>query len=192
MSPRAPSCDPPAPERRRRASRVPARLPAPAETPERGGTRDWASFPGPPALIAINTTSGTGQTYSLRYRFNLRRDVSWHDGQPFTAAAIAFSLLRLREAHQLRQRPGGADAHSVEIVLSRPAPFLISAFAGAESTPPPAPVRAADASVRQPRHRGAAGSAGQEGLNPAAAPTAACPASPEASAPACRSRARSR
>ncbi len=76
----------------------------------------------------------------LRYRFALRRVVTWHDGQPFTAADVAFSLLRLREAHparahHLRQRRRGAHArsHSVEIVLSRPAPFLISAFAGAES-----------------------------------------------------------
>ncbi|BCM83851.1 hypothetical protein mvi_23120 [Methylobacterium indicum] len=145
-------------------------LAAPAETPVRGGTLNWVFFPEPQAIIAINTTSGTGQTIGskinegllryatdmtplpnlatewaispdgLRYRFVLRRGVTWHDGQPFTAADVAFSLLRLREAHP-RGRITFAnvaevrtpDSHSVEIVLSRPAPFLISAFVGAES-----------------------------------------------------------
>ncbi len=145
-------------------------LAAPAETPIRGGTLNWVFFPEPQAIIAINTTSGTGQTIGskinegllrytydmtplpnlatewaispdgLRYRFALRRGVAWHDGRPFTAADVAFSLLRLREAHP-RGRITFAnvaevrtpDPHSVEIVLSRPAPFLISAFAGAES-----------------------------------------------------------
>ncbi len=40
-------------------------LTAPAETPLRGGTLSWVSFPEPQAIIAINTTSGTGQTIGI-------------------------------------------------------------------------------------------------------------------------------
>ncbi len=34
---------------------------AASETPVRGGTLNWAYYPDPSALIAINTSSGTGQ-----------------------------------------------------------------------------------------------------------------------------------
>ncbi|MGY2047863.1 ABC transporter substrate-binding protein [Methylobacterium sp. JK268] len=141
-----------------------------AAGPVRGGTLNWVFFPEPQAIIAINTSSGTGQTIGtkinegllsyaydlsprpqlatewsispdgLRYRFALRRGVTWHDGAPFTADDVAFSVWRLREAHP-RGRITFAnvtevltpDPHTAEIVLSRPAPFLITALAGAES-----------------------------------------------------------
>ena len=136
----------------------------------RGGTLRWAYFPEPSAIIAINTSSGTGQaigskinegllTYDhqlnplpalatdwaispdgLVYRFALRRGVKWHDGRDFTAADVAFSIERLREAHP-RGRATFAhvagidtpDPHRVEIRLARPVPYLITALSGSES-----------------------------------------------------------
>lgn len=80
-------------------------------------------------LFAINTSSGTGQAIGpkiveglftfdydlkpipqlatdwsvsddgLRYTFRLRDGVKWHDGADFTSADVAFSILRLKEAH---------------------------------------------------------------------------------------------
>jgi peptide/nickel transport system substrate-binding protein len=138
--------------------------------PSFGGTLNWVYFPDPSALIAINTSSGTGQTigskinegllsydYDLnprpvlatswtistdgtRYAFRLRPGVRWSDGRDFTSDDVAFSILRLKTAHP-RGRITFANVEAVEtpdaltavIVLAKPAPFLISALAGAES-----------------------------------------------------------
>jgi len=140
------------------------------EIPVAGGTLNWVYFPEPSAIIAINTSSGTGQSigtkvneglltydYNLnpkpvlalswtissdgkRYEFKLRPDVKWHDGHDFTSADVAFSILRLKVAHP-RGRITFANVSDVEtpdpltaiIVLSKPAPFLITALSGAES-----------------------------------------------------------
>jgi len=76
----------------------------------------------------------------LSYRFKLREGVKWHDGEPFTAEDVAYSILALREHH-----PRGAATfssvsearvhgpHDVELILSQPAPFLLSALAASES-----------------------------------------------------------
>lgn len=138
--------------------------------PVSGGTLNWVYFPDPSTIIAINTSSGTGQTigskinegllsydYDLtprpvlatswtispggtRYTFRLRSGVRWSDGRDFTSADVAFSILRLKVAHP-RGRITFANVEAVEtpdaltavIVLAKPAPFLISALAGAES-----------------------------------------------------------
>ncbi|MEH2549841.1 peptide/nickel transport system substrate-binding protein [Bradyrhizobium sp. AZCC 2262] len=135
-----------------------------------GGTLNWVYFPDPSAIVAINTSSGTGQTigskinegllsydYALnpkavlaiswtispdgtRYTFRLRPNVRWSDGRDFTSADVAFSIQRLKIAHP-RGRITFANVEAVEtpdaltaiIVLTKPAPFLISALAGAES-----------------------------------------------------------
>lgn len=76
----------------------------------------------------------------LRYAFKLREGVKWHDGADFTAEDVAFSILALKEHHP-RGRATYASVdqvnvlgtHEVELVLSRPAPFLINAFASSES-----------------------------------------------------------
>jgi peptide/nickel transport system substrate-binding protein len=138
--------------------------------PVSGGTLNWVYFPDPSAIIAINTSSGTGQTIGtkinegllsyaydltprpvlalswtispdgMRYTFRLRSGVRWSDGRDFTSADVAFSILRLKVAHP-RGRITFANVEAVEtpdaltavIVLAKPAPFLISALAGAES-----------------------------------------------------------
>lgn len=76
----------------------------------------------------------------LRYSFKLREGVLWHDGKPFTSADVAASIAILKQYHP-RGRGTFANVVTVEtpdpltavIVLSKPAPYLISAFAASES-----------------------------------------------------------
>ena len=76
----------------------------------------------------------------LTYRFRLRPGVTWHDGKPFTSADVAFSIQALKTAH-----PRGRstflnlvevrtpDPLTAELVLSKPAPYLLSALAASET-----------------------------------------------------------
>lgn len=107
----------------------PSRAMAAEAKPVPGGTLNWVYYPDPSAIIAINTSSGTGQTigtkinegllaydYDLnprpvlatawtisddgrRYTFRLRPNVKWSDGREFTSADVAFSIERLKVAH---------------------------------------------------------------------------------------------
>ena len=86
----------------------------------------------------------------LTYTFHLREGVKWHDGQPFTSADVARSIELLREFHP-RGRNTFANVDHIEtpddltavIVLSKPAPYLLTAFAAQESPIVPAHVFAA-------------------------------------------------
>ncbi len=143
---------------------------AATETPVRGGTLNWAYYPDPSALIAINTSSGTGQAIGpkineglfdfdynlnpipllatewsvsedqLRYTFKLREGVKWHDGADFTSADVAFTIFRLKEAHprgrityQNVTAVETPDPHTAIVVLTKPAPYLITALSSSES-----------------------------------------------------------
>lgn len=76
----------------------------------------------------------------LQYRFTLRKGVKWHDGADFTAADVAFSIQTLKQVHP-RGRATFANVVEVQtpdpftaiLVLSKPAPSLLTALAGAES-----------------------------------------------------------
>lgn len=76
----------------------------------------------------------------LQYRFKLRPGVQWHDGRDFSSADVAFSILTLKEFHP-RGRATFAnvtevktpDALTATIVLSKPAPYLLTALASSES-----------------------------------------------------------
>lgn len=76
----------------------------------------------------------------LRYWFKLREGVKWHDGADFTAEDVAFSILALKEHHP-RGRATFASVeqanvlapNEIELILSKPAPFLLSAFASFEA-----------------------------------------------------------
>ncbi|NTJ36309.1 ABC transporter substrate-binding protein [Agrobacterium rhizogenes] len=76
----------------------------------------------------------------LRYWFKLREGVKWHDGKDFTADDVAFSILALKENHPRGratfayvQQANALSPHEVELILSKPAPYLLSAFASFES-----------------------------------------------------------
>lgn len=76
----------------------------------------------------------------LRYWFKLREGVRWHDGKDFTAEDVAFSILALKENHPRGratyatvQTVNVLNQHEVEIILSKPAPYLLTAFASFES-----------------------------------------------------------
>ena len=144
--------------------------PALAGDPVSGGTLRYAIEAESDALLALTNTSGTAVlvgpkifdgllTYDndlnpapqlatsweispdgLRYTFHLRDGVTWHDGQKFTSADVAFSILRLKVS-QPRGRGTFANVKDVEtpdpliavIVLAKPAPYLITALASTES-----------------------------------------------------------
>jgi peptide/nickel transport system substrate-binding protein len=66
------------------------------------------------------------------WRFNLRRDVKFHDGSPFTADDIVFSYERASHPNsQLRQyaipvgKPRKIDDYTVEFVQERPNPITL-------------------------------------------------------------------
>lgn len=76
----------------------------------------------------------------LTYRFGLRPDVRWHDGQPFTSKDVAYTLQKAWREHHTRGRT--VFAHVVDIdtsaplevvwKLSQPAPFLLLTLAASE------------------------------------------------------------
>ncbi|WP_349962734.1 ABC transporter substrate-binding protein [Rhizobium sp. ZPR3] len=76
----------------------------------------------------------------LRYTFRLRDGVKWHDGKPFTADDVAFSIKTLKDVHP-RGRNTFLNLVEIEtpdpltavLVLSKPAPYLITALAASES-----------------------------------------------------------
>ena len=68
-----------------------------------------------------------------RWRFHLRRGVSFHNGNPFTADDVVFSAERVRkEASDLKTRLSGVvevvkvDDHTVDVVTEVPNPILIA------------------------------------------------------------------
>jgi len=85
-------------------------------------------------------TSWTVSPDGLKYTFKLRDGVTWHDGKPFTSADAAFSILRLKQGHP-RGRSTFAnvveantpDPLTLELVLSKPAPYLMVALGPSES-----------------------------------------------------------
>lgn len=147
-----------------------AQAAANSATPQHGGTLNWIVAPEPAAFIPLTTTAGGSTelgpkvvegllTYDfelkpvpqlatawqvspdgLQYTFTLREGVQWHDGQPFGAEDVAFSIEALKSAHP-RGRVTFAnitqidtpDAHTVRLNLSKPAPYLLTALSAGES-----------------------------------------------------------
>jgi peptide/nickel transport system substrate-binding protein len=72
-----------------------------------------------------------------RWRFHLRKNVKFHNGDPFTADDVLFSADRIRAkgSNFLSNVPGDAkfvkvDDHTVDVVLPSPNPILISQWDG--------------------------------------------------------------
>jgi peptide/nickel transport system substrate-binding protein len=85
-------------------------------------------------------TSWIVEDSGQRLTFHLRSGVRWHDGEPFTSDDVAHSIEMLKTYHP-RGRSTFANVERVEtpdkltaaVVLSKPAPYLMQAFAGCES-----------------------------------------------------------
>ncbi|XAZ20048.1 ABC transporter substrate-binding protein (plasmid) [Sinorhizobium sp. B11] len=145
-------------------------LRAAEDTPKPGGTLNFIVEPEPPTILALAHTAGGTQKVSpkiteglltydfdltpkpqlatewsisddgLSYTFKLRPNVKWHDGKPFTANDVAYSIELLKQVHP-RGRGTFANVVKVEtpdpltaiIRLSKPAPYLLSALYAAES-----------------------------------------------------------
>ncbi len=148
-----------------------ASLPFPAAAQKQGGTLVMLVQPEPPTLASYASTSApigqiTAKVFDglAEYDFNLkpipslaeswtispdgktitfrlRKDVKFHDGQPFTSADVKFSVLDvLTKTH-----PRGPstfrevtdietpDPHTAVFKLANPAPYLMMALSGYES-----------------------------------------------------------
>jgi len=146
---------------------VAAALPGAAHGQTRGGTLRMIINPEPPILIpALNqqapTQYVTGKIYEslltysfdlkprpglahaweassdgLSYTFHLNKGVTWHDGQPFTADDVVFSMTDMLPKVHTRARPilerflAGVDKlddHTVVIRLKTPFPAFMLMF----------------------------------------------------------------
>ena len=138
--------------------------------PQHGGTLNWIVTPEPATFIPLTTTAGGSTelgpkvvegllTYDfklnpipqlatawnvsadgLHYTFTLREGVQWHDGAPFTADDVAYSIETLKNVHPRGRvtfsnitKIDTPNDHTVELSLSKPAPYLLTALAAAES-----------------------------------------------------------
>ncbi|EPJ84846.1 extracellular solute-binding protein [Pseudomonas sp. CFII64] len=89
-----------------------------------------------PQLATAWTESDDG----LEYTFSLRQGVKWHDGKDFTADDVVYSLQTLKASNP-RGRATFANLASVtainpylvQLKLSKPAPYLLTALAACES-----------------------------------------------------------
>ncbi|MDH3661038.1 MAG: ABC transporter substrate-binding protein, partial [Alphaproteobacteria bacterium] len=90
-----------------------------------------------PALAESFEVSADGKTVT----FNLRKGVTWHDGEPFTSADVQFTVLEvLSKVH-----PRGPnsfkevteietpDEHTAVFKLANPAPYMLRALSAYES-----------------------------------------------------------
>jgi len=147
-----------------------------AAAPVRGGHLVIGASPEPTTLTSAITSAGPTQlvsgkifdgllSYDLQGRptpqlatawrvepdgrsiaFTLRPGVRWHDGKPFTAQDVAFSLTKVWKVYHSRGRGTFANVLKVEtpdpltvvLRLSQPAPYLLSALASSESQVLPA------------------------------------------------------
>lgn len=89
-----------------------------------------------PSLALQWTRSPDG----LSITFDLRRNVKWHDGKPFTSADVAFSVMEILKKFSPRGRLNYAsveavdtpDPHTAVFRFSKPAPVVLNALTAAE------------------------------------------------------------
>jgi peptide/nickel transport system substrate-binding protein len=87
-----------------------------------------------PALATAWTESPDGRVYE----FTLREEVTFHNGDPFTAEDVKFSFLRYKgvSAKQLHERVHAIeiiDAHHLRFVLHTPWPDFLTVYSGLAS-----------------------------------------------------------
>ena len=144
---------------------------AAAQQPTRGGRLIVGQCPEPLTLTSAITTAGPTQFVSskifdglleytadmtprpklatgwstskdgLAITFQLRPDVTWHDGKPFSADDVAFSVMEVWKKYHSRGRSTFASVEAVDtpnattaiLRLKQPAPFILSAMSSLES-----------------------------------------------------------
>jgi peptide/nickel transport system substrate-binding protein len=92
-----------------------------------------ASFNGPDELEPRLATGWDGSPDGLSATFRLREGVTWHDGQPFTSADVAFSALSVWKALQNFGRVvfkdleavDTPDEHTAILRFAQPTPFQL-------------------------------------------------------------------
>jgi peptide/nickel transport system substrate-binding protein len=142
-----------------------------ADEPVRGGTLTFISHPEAPMLTSALSTAGPIQwisgkifdglvTYDFDFNlvpqlatawdvspdgktisFTLREGVTWHDGTPFTAHDVAYSVMQIWKVEHSRGRNTYSNVESAEVIddhnvvlrLSGPAPYIMNALASIES-----------------------------------------------------------
>lgn len=89
-----------------------------------------------PQLATAWTVSDDG----LHYTFSLRQGVKWHDGRDFSADDVVYSLQTLKTANPRGRatfanvtRITALNPYLVQLTLSQPAPYLLTALAACES-----------------------------------------------------------
>ena len=90
-----------------------------------------------PSLAESWTVSDDKKTYT----FNLRRDVKWHDGKPFTAEDVAFSVEKIVRPYSSRGRVyfgdlaalETPDPYTVVFKLKDAVPFFMNVFQPGET-----------------------------------------------------------
>ena len=141
-------------------------LPLGTEGAQRGGSVNAVVHPEPPTLAFFINTSTPGRTVvskifdglldygpdlkprpqlaesvdvsadGLTVRLQLRKNVLWHDGKPFTAADVKFSAEEIwkkyaptaRRVFQYLTKADTPDAHTVVLTLSKPTPVILNAL----------------------------------------------------------------
>lgn len=87
----------------------------------------------PDGLRPLLATGWEGSTDGLSASFKLREGVTWHDGQPFTSADVAFSAIEVwkklqnlgRSVFKNLESVDTPDAHTAVFRFSQPTPFQL-------------------------------------------------------------------
>jgi peptide/nickel transport system substrate-binding protein len=114
-----------------------------------------------PALATSWSVANDGLAVTLQ----LRRGVSWHDGEPFTSADVAFSIVKIWKVYPSRGRATYANVVSVDtpdaftavIRLSKPAPYLLAALSSWDARVLPAHVYAKGEVLTNPHNNAPVG-----------------------------------
>ena len=64
-------------------------------------------------LRPLLATSWEGSKDGSTFTVNLREGVTWHDGEPFTSADVAFSAMEVWKAHDIRAETATFDERGV-------------------------------------------------------------------------------